>query len=184
MVSLTSVASKAVGMEAFVKSGRTHDKELDGKKFAQGDIVVTLITCEDGSLIQLKLDTCLPRSYHREYAVAGTKGRYTALYDEVFFDGQDENEKGKPLADFPQYLPSEWNKENEEKIKEAGHGGMDWLEFEAFFRCLETGEEMPIDIYDMASWMAITPLSELSIQTGKSVEVPDFTRGKYKERKA
>ena len=182
MVRLTSVASKAAGMEAYIKSGGAHDKELEGKKFAQGDIVVTLITCEDGSVIQLKLDTCLPRSYHREYAVAGTKGRYTALYDEVFFDGDNEDVKGKPLAEFPQYLPEEWSEANEAKIKEAGHGGMDWLEFEAFFDCLEKGKEMPVDIYDMASWMAITPLSEASIKMQKSVEVPDFTRGKYKER--
>lgn len=182
MLSLCSVASKAAGMQAYVKAGYPHDEQLDGKTFQQGDVVITLITCEDGSLIQLKLDTCLPRSYHREYAVAGTKGRYTGLYDEVFLDGEDEYQKSKGIEAYPQYLPKQWSKENEEKIKESGHGGMDYLEFEAFFDCLEKGKEMPIDVYDMAAWMAITPLSAQSIQTGKSVEVPDFTRGKYKTR--
>ena len=38
---------------------------------------------------------------------------------------------------------------------------------------------MPIDVYDMASWMAVTTLSETSIALGTSVEVPDFTRGKW-----
>jgi hypothetical protein len=42
---------------------------------------------------------------------------------------------------------------------------------------------MPVDVYDMASWMCITPLSELSIKTGKTIEIPDFTKGKYKSRK-
>ena len=51
---------------------------------------------------------------------------------------------------------------------------MDRVEVEKFFECLEKGTEMPIDVYDMASWMAITPLSEQSIQTGKSVEIPDL----------
>ena len=38
---------------------------------------------------------------------------------------------------------------------------------------------MWIDVYDMASWMAITPLTEQSIATGKVVEIPDFTNGKW-----
>ena len=41
---------------------------------------------------------------------------------------------------------------------------------------------MPIDVYDAATWAAITPLSEISIRTGEAVEIPDFTRGKYRER--
>jgi len=52
-----------------------------------------------------------------------------------------------------------------------------------FFHCLENDIPSPIDVYDAASWMAITPLSEESIKTGKAVEVPDFTKGKWKERK-
>ena len=43
---------------------------------------------------------------------------------------------------------------------------------------------MPIDVYDAASWYAITPLSALSIaKGGKSYKIPDFTRGKYKTNK-
>lgn len=39
---------------------------------------------------------------------------------------------------------------------------------------------MPIDVYDMATWMSITPLSERSIQLGSMpVEIPDFTNGKW-----
>ena len=39
---------------------------------------------------------------------------------------------------------------------------------------------MPIDVYDAATWMAITPLSEKSIACGSApVEIPDFTRGKW-----
>ena len=50
---------------------------------------------------------------------------------------------------------------------------------------LEEGKVPPIDTYDMASWMAITPLSEISIRNGSSsVDIPDFTRGAWIDRGA
>lgn len=39
---------------------------------------------------------------------------------------------------------------------------------------------MPVDVYDAASWMAVTALSEISIAKGGAVvEIPDFTGGKW-----
>ncbi len=39
---------------------------------------------------------------------------------------------------------------------------------------------MPIDVYDMAAWMSITPLSEQSVAHGGMPQaIPDFTRGKW-----
>lgn len=180
--SLVSMSSTAKGIYQYIKDDKHHDKEIEGKTVAQGDVFLTMITCEDGSLIQLKLDTTLPRSYSRELHVAGTKGRYTQLYDEVFLDGYDELKKGKSLSDeeFLKYVPEEWSPENEARIKELGHGGMDWLVFDDFFKHLRSGEPMPIDVYDMAVLMAVTPLSELSIKEKRVVDFPDFTSGKYK----
>ena len=42
---------------------------------------------------------------------------------------------------------------------------------------------MPIDVYDMATWMVITVLSEQSMATGNAVAFPDFTDGKWTVRK-
>ena len=42
---------------------------------------------------------------------------------------------------------------------------------------------MPIDIFDAIAWSAITPLSEQSIAEHKTLEFPDFTNGKWKDRK-
>ena len=62
----------------------------------------------------------------------------------------------------------------------AGHDGMDYLVFKAFADALIEGREMPIDVYDAATWMAITALSEQSLATGSQVQYfPDFTRGKW-----
>ena len=48
----------------------------------------------------------------------------------------------------------------------------------AFIECVEKKAIPPIDTYDTASWMAITPLSEQSIKMGGApVAIPDFTKG-------
>ena len=63
---------------------------------------------------------------------------------------------------------------------ELGHGGMDYLVVKAFLNAILNDEEMPIDVYDMAAWMAITPLSEQSIAHGGMPQaIPDFTRGRW-----
>lgn len=41
-----------------------------------------------------------------------------------------------------------------------------------------------MDVYDLATWYSITPLSEKSVEKkGQIVDIPDFTKGKYKNRK-
>lgn len=73
MVSLSCVASCAKGLADYVKRGKPHDGNAE-RPFRQADVVVALITCENGELIQIKLDTTLPRSYHREFMVAVRAG--------------------------------------------------------------------------------------------------------------
>ena len=69
-------------------------------------------------------------------------------------------------------------------VLDAGHGGMDYVMLKHFFMHVKDHTPMPIDIYDAVAWMSVTALSEQSIAKGSAaVECPDFTRGKYKERK-
>lgn len=45
------------------------------------------------------------------------------------------------------------------------------------------GKSEPYRVYDAASWLAITPLSEDSIAMGSQpVAIPDFTRGRWTMR--
>ena len=61
---------------------------------------------------------------------------------------------------------------------------MDYVMLKHFFMHVKDHTPMPIDIYDAVAWMSVTALSEQSIAKGSAaVECPDFTRGKYKERK-
>ena len=65
----------------------------------------------------------------------------------------------------------------------GGHGGMDGLVLEAFADAIREGRPTPIDVYDVAAWMATTALSEQSIALGSApVYYPDFTNGKWMTR--
>ncbi len=196
MLSLVSVASGAFGLEEYVASHpeiTEKDPSLVGQRFKQGDIVDTIITCAGGETIHLRLDTTLPRFYSRNFTVRGTKGMYLQDINAFFIDGMKESHGINTLeysrefldnaSEYEEYLPKEWQGMTPELIKE-GHGGMDIVEFRRFVECYLNGEEMPIDVYDAASWMAITALAEKSIMEGGAPQmIPDFTRGKWIQRK-
>ena len=60
MVSLTSMASKAVGQSAWLRAHRPDDP-VAGRAFRCGDVVSTLIQCAGGETIALTHDCTLPR---------------------------------------------------------------------------------------------------------------------------
>lgn len=189
MVSLVSVASKARGLEEFV-GNRDDLSALRGKRFAQGDVVETIITCANGEVISLKLDTTLPHPYSREFAVNGTRGFYNQQGNVALTDGEFDHEKDideyyGSAEKYADCMPLLWRNMTKEQI-DSGHGGMDYLLLRAFVDAIRNGEEMPIDVYDAASWMAITCLSEESVSKGGvPVAIPDFTNGQWimRERK-
>ena len=189
MLKLVSMGSKSRGLESYVNSREGYD-HLKGKTFAQADVVTTMITCADGTLITLKLDTTLPRAYSREFTVSGTKGLYSERGNIILEDGGDFNhEESMELCrdsgdKYQDLRPQIWKDITEEEIK-AGHGGMDTLMLRAFFDAVHSGAEMPIDVYDAAAWMVITCLSEESIAKGSMpVEIPDFTDGRWMTRES
>jgi len=192
MTSLVSVASKAAGLEAFINSREDVDKGVKGKRFKQGDIVSTIITCANGETISMRLDTTLPRHYNRNLTVRGTKGLYEQAANLVYFDGDEESfntlkfyteniNNAEKLED--KYLCDEWKKITTEEI-EAGHGGCDAVMLKDVVYRIQNGLDFPIDVYDAASWMVITALSEISIANGGAPqEIPDFTHGDWIMRK-
>ena len=189
MVSLSSVASGAFGLNDYASRKENADPALRTFRFAQGDIVKTNIKCARGELITLTLDTTLPRSYSRNFTVRGTKGLLSEPCDGVWLDdnhgayGEWDHSFYGNIKDYrADWEHPVWRRFEEEGVK-GGHGGMDWLVFDAYFESLKAGVVPPIDTYDMAAWMAITPLSEISIaNNGAPVEIPDFTRGMWTQR--
>lgn len=188
MITLTSVASKSVGLHEYIMRSKKEDEFLKNAKFAQGDIVTTVIKCANGETIVLTLDTTLPRYYSRGFTVRGTKGMYEETTDSVFIDSEEDrkhdfdwrrecvNNASKYEAEYEHPV---WQQYIREGVQ-GTHDGMDWLEFKVFFEALRKNEPMPVDVYDAASWMAITALSEMSVARGGAVvDIPDFTNGKW-----
>lgn len=187
MLTLSSMASKACGLREYIRDKKPEDQVLRNTVFQQGDVVNTMIRCANGETILLTLDTTLPRYYSRGFTVQGTKGMYMEDNASIFLDN-DEGAKDH----------FEWKKQwgNVERFREKyehplwrdylkagvkkGHGGMDYLVFSDFIKGIQEGSPMPVDVYDMVSWMSISALAEESIALGgQPVAIPDFTNGKW-----
>jgi predicted dehydrogenase len=191
ILTVSSFASKAAGLEEYIATREDATEEMRGARFRQGDVVTTLLTCAGGQTIQLQLDTTLPRSYDRAFTVRGTKGMYMQSLDAVFLDGEREYWAPSKYAENnlcnarnyeKDYLPDLWKNVTPEE-KQAGHGGMDWFVYRAFTDAVKNGTPMPIDVYDAATWQAVSVLSERSIaQGGMPQTMPDFTEGKWLTR--
>lgn len=193
MVRLVSMASKARGLQQYIRDHKADDAALLHTVFKQGDIVTTLITCENGETITLTLDTTLPRVYSRQFTVHGTKGMYQEEGDYVYLE-KDRTESHAQLDMNPELLwknakkygekyDSDLWKHKSKGMLESGHGGMDYLVLRSMVNAAKGATYPAVDVYDAAAWMSITALSEQSIQNGSvPVEIPDFTNGRYKNR--
>lgn len=192
ILSVSSFASKATGLDEYVKTRPDATEEMKNTHFMQGDIITTVLTCAGGETVLLRLDTTLPRSYSRDFTIRGTKGMYMQDPNTVFLDGNTEyfdtvefyqKNINNATRFEEEFLPDVWKNIGPKEI-ELGHGGMDWLAYKAFADALENKEEMPVDVYDAATWQAVSVLSEISISQGGAPQaMPDFTNGKWLTRK-
>ncbi|MGV4413391.1 Gfo/Idh/MocA family protein [Chryseobacterium sp. T1] len=190
---LSSMSTKALGLHQYIvdhpKGGENHPNAK--VKFKQGDIVTTQIACANGETILLTHDTSLQRPYDLGFRVQGTEGLWQDFgwgeldQGHIYFEKKmnhthrwDNSEKWLKENDHPLW------KKYENESKDAGHGGMDFFVINTFIECIKRNIEFPLDVYDLATWYAITPLSEKSIEhQGKLMEIPDFTKGEWKNRK-
>ena len=192
MLSLTSTASRAAGLHAYIAEHKPDDRELLATRIAQGDVVMTVIKCAGGETIRLALSTTLPRFYSRGFTVCGTRGMYEENSDSIFLDNDEEMRRdewnwraqfGNAQRFEEKYEHPVWDRFLHDGVR-GGHGGMDWLVYSEFFDCILEGRPFPIDVYDAAAGMVITPLSEQSIATGSiPLAIPDFTGGDWTRRK-
>ncbi|WP_415328121.1 Gfo/Idh/MocA family protein [Chryseobacterium sp. MMS23-Vi53] len=190
---LSSFSTKSVGLHKYIvdhaKGGENHPNAK--VKFKQGDVVTTQIACENGETILLTHDTSLQRPYDLGFRVQGTDGLWQDFSSGGFDKGHIYFEK---LMDHNDKWdnPEKWLTENdhpmwkkfESTASGAGHGGMDFFVMNTFIECIKRNIEFPMDVYDLATWYSITPLSEESVSKGgQMVEIPDFTKGQWKNRK-
>lgn len=190
LTSLVSMASKSRGLHDFIGKDKGTEYDAYSFSFNQGDVVTTMLKCANGESITLTLDTSLPRYYSRGFHVQGTNAMYEEDNKSLFLDGiykEETKYNWQPhwnnVEEYREYDHPLWKKYLADGVK-GGHGGADWLEIDAFIDGCRRNIPMPLDVYDAATLMAVTVLSEESIALGsQSVPVPDFTNGRWMSRK-
>ena len=195
-LSLTSTASKARSAQAYRQKLADQGKPVDPTiRFNEGDVVTTVIKCANGETITLTHSISLPRPYSRNGRVQGTNGIWLEDANGIYIDGRSREEVVDDVAGNP-YRNHYWDKVEDyydefdhpiwREYKDnqfGGHNGIDALAILAFIDAVRNQRKTPIDVYDVAAWMAVTCLSEQSIAIGSApVPFPDFTNGKWVHR--
>lgn len=193
MTRISSVSTKARGLHKYIvehpKGGEGHPNAK--VKFHEGDVVSSQIQCSNGETILLTHDTSMQRPYNLGFRVQGTEGLWQDfsvgepnqgfIYMEKRMNKSDRwDNTEKWMKEFDHPLWQKYGKQAES----AGHGGMDFFVDNAFIESIKRQVDFPLDVYDLAAWYSITPLSEKSISEGGQVQdIPDFTKGKWHSRK-
>lgn len=193
MTTLVSMDTKAVSGPAYIE--KTTGKAPES--FANGDHTMTMIRTAGGKTIHIQHDVVNPRPYSRMYQLTGTKGfankypveGYAFLPEQIASDSIPDHENlsahgfitpEQQRALTEQYTHPIIREVGEVAKKVGGHGGMDYIMDYRLIYCLRNGLPLDMDVYDLAEWCSLIPLSALSIEAGSApVEVPDFTRGAW-----
>lgn len=183
-VSISSMASKGVGLHNYIVKNGGEDHPNAKLKFKQGDIITSMIETSNGETIIVTHDCNSPRPYSLGFRVQGSQGIWEVDGSRIYIEGKAEKphrwDDAAPWLE--QYDHPLWKKYGEYAAG-SGHGGMDFFVLQAFVESAKQNIAPPMDAYDAAAWSAITPLSEVSIaNNGESQDFPDFTRGNWVKR--
>lgn len=192
LTALSSVSTKALGLHRYIlnhpKGGPNHPNAK--VKFTEGDIVNTQIQTANGQTILLTHDTSSPRAYNLGFRVQGTNGlwidNHEGEFNEgiIYIEGKSPNDEWENTQKWMEQYDHPLWKRFAKDAEGAGHGGMDFFVANAFIESIKRNVPFPLDVYDLATWYAITPLSEQSIKEGGALQqIPDFTKGKWETKK-
>jgi predicted dehydrogenase len=154
------------------------------QRYALSDVVTTIIRTRHEQTIVITHDTNLPRPYSRDIVLQGTKGVVRKYPEQrIHIEGRSRAHQWEDLASYREEFEHPVWRALEGRSRGAGHGGMDYIEDYRLIQCLRAGEPTDMDVYDGATWSAVSGLSERSIAgRGRSVDFPDFTRGAWRTR--
>ena len=176
---LTSTATDSKSINEYFKR-RFPGHPNGDRKYKQGDIVTTVVRTKMGKTIVINFDMQSPRPYDNRWTVQGTKGIYNEQRNSVYLTGvSPQYHQWEP---FPPYQEKYQNRFAKDIF--GGHGGADGIMLNQIVKAVKNKTKLPLSLYDGVLMSSIGPLSEISIAKGsKSIEVPDFTRGKWKTNK-
>ena len=169
--------------------------DSDPRKFdppaAMNDMTTTLFKTVNGVSIMLQHDVSSPRPYNRRALISGTKGimadyPFRCAFEDKCFDRKAHSWSSAADADKvrTKYMHPMWRDVSDMAKKVGGHGGMDFIMDLRWAWCLQNGEPLDMDVYDLAATSCVCELTETSIRKGsKPVSIPDFTRGNWRNVK-
>lgn len=182
---LVSMSSPQKSLDAYREKTVPKDSPKWREKYICGDMNTSMIKTQRGVSIMMQHDVVTPRPYTRHNQIQGTKGTFTDFPARLYLDGQEGGHKWTNLDKVKEkYEHSLWKKLGE-KARGAGHGGMDFIMAWRIVQYFNEGLIPDIDVYDGTSWSAPFPMSAESILKGSMpIKFPDFTRGKWIEKRA
>ena len=183
-VSLTATESKAVGLSDWADEHLPTDDPRRSMSWRHGDVISTTIRCANGETVGLTHSVTLPRPYSRLYTVQGTNGiwehRGRRAPDGIYIDGESPADEWEEWEGYREEFEHPIWQEYLDAGRRGGHEGIDFLVLRAFVDTVSEGTRPPIDVYDAATWRAISILSARSIERGGApVTIPDFTNGRW-----
>ncbi|MDF9832827.1 hypothetical protein M2103_001041 [Ereboglobus sp. PH5-5] len=188
---LVSMSSPEAGLSKWLREKNPNDGRHAGEKYVCGDMNTTLVKTELGRSIMIQHDVISPRPYSRINALSGTGGTFFGYPNRLALDDpkkynlkaksshgwlkDDDFKAMRERFDHPLY------KQLQERAKNSGHGGMDYVMSYRLLDCIRKGLTPDMTVYDAALWSCILELSAKSVQEGSHpVGIPDFTRGDWK----
>lgn len=194
---LVSMDTEPISIPAYLKEKRGEEV----KDFHNGEHTMTLIRTEKGKTIQIQHNVASPRPYSRMYQLTGTEGfanKYpnegyainaSQVDESVTPDHENLNAHNYVSPEVKKALMEKYkhpiHRELEETAKKVGgHGGMDFIMDYRLIYCLQNGLPLDMDVYDLAEWCCLAPLTAISIENSSApVMIPDFTRGGWNKTK-
>jgi predicted dehydrogenase len=196
---LVSVSSKARALKLHAESSFDKDHALSQRTYNQGDANITLLRSVGGVSFTLYFGCMSPQPWSPEYKVQGTLGScigemfdYRArdngwIQAKVYEKAKGDETHGRwgnywgyaEEYEHPLWKALGWEV-NKHRAKDWS-GAYDYLMLYQLVNALRRNTAPPMDVYDAATWSAISELSERSVAERSSIQdFPDFTKGKWK----
>lgn len=187
LVSLASMTTRQASLERYAKTRFGPDHPAAKIKFAVGDCTSTILRTARGVVIDLRYDTSSARPHPSTtyQGLQGTTAAYISDGERIWIEGRSKEKAWEPLANYEDEFRHALWKQFKSEARKTAHGGGDYFVIREFVNAIRNGTPVPIGAVDAATWSSIIPLSAQSIREGgKAVEVPDFTKGKWKRKSA
>jgi hypothetical protein len=196
--SLVSAGSNSWSLKYAAEKRFGSSHPLAEKEYKQGDTNITLLRTKKGKSFTLYYGGTSPQPWSPEYKLQGSLG--TCIGEMLGASGETWRTT-KFYFDQPTY--GRWQNLNT-LTQEYQHplwktygaiaraervnnwsGTYDYLMFYQLLYAIQKNVKPPMDVYDAASWSVISDLSAKSLlNKNMQVDFPDFTRGKWQDRKS